>query len=76
MIPNPFNFVDDDDDKQKHHSIFEVVVDEYVSMYDKVKARSNRACKNVAASKLQQEEKKPDKVSESFNLLKKSRYVY
>ena len=45
-------------------------------MYDKVKARSNRACKNVAASKVQQEEqKKHDKLHESFNQLKKSRYV-
>jgi hypothetical protein len=67
---------DDDEEKQKHHSIFEVVIDEYVSMYDKVKARSNRACKNIAASKIQQqqeEQKKHDKVHESFNQLKKSR---
>lgn len=56
---------DDSDDNKKKRSIFEIANDEpYVSMYDKVKARS---CKN---SKKQEEEKK---IKDKFSALKKSR---
>lgn len=55
--------------KQKNHSIFDVVLDEpaYISMYDKVKARST---KNLQK---QEEEKRQEKLKEKFSQLKQSR---
>jgi len=71
---NVLLYADDDERRKQHHSIFDVVVDEYVSMYDKVKARSNRACKNVASKKQEEEvQKKQDKIQDCFQMLKKSR---
>ena len=67
---------EDEEENKKHHSIFEVIVDEYVSMYDKVKARSNRACKNQPTPQQQkEEERKQQKLKEQFQQLKQSRYV-
>ncbi|XP_035714893.1 protein split ends isoform X4 [Folsomia candida] len=65
----------DDEDKKKHHSIFEVVIDEYVSMYDKVKARSNRACKAQPHQPqvVDEVKKKEDKIKDQFRALKQSR---
>ncbi|VVC45470.1 Hypothetical protein CINCED_3A008269 [Cinara cedri] len=74
--PNQTETDDDDDDdedeeareRRKNHSIFEVVLDEpYVSMYDKVKARST---KNMQK---QEEEKRQEKLKEKFSQLKQSR---
>lgn len=59
----------DSDSEPKKHSIFDVVLDEpaYISMYDKVKARS---CKNMQK---QEEEKRQVKLKEKFSQLKQSR---
>jgi len=71
--PNESESEDDDEDEEarerrKNHSIFEVVLDEpYVSMYDKVKARST---KNMQK---QEEEKRQEKLKEKFSQLKQSR---
>ncbi|KAF0765942.1 msx2-interacting protein-like isoform X1 [Aphis craccivora] len=71
--PNETESEDDDEDEEarerrKNHSIFEVVLDEpYVSMYDKVKARST---KNMQK---QEEEKRQEKLKEKFSQLKQSR---
>ncbi|KAL4084571.1 hypothetical protein QTP88_027514 [Uroleucon formosanum] len=71
--PNESETEDDDEDEEarerrKNHSIFEVVLDEpYVSMYDKVKARST---KNMQK---QEEEKRQEKLKEKFSQLKQSR---
>lgn len=71
--PNQSDSEDDDEDEEarerrKNHSIFEVVLDEpYVSMYDKVKARST---KNMQK---QEEEKRQEKLKEKFSQLKQSR---
>ncbi|XP_050524813.1 protein split ends isoform X2 [Daktulosphaira vitifoliae] len=71
--PNLTETDDDDEDEEarerrKNHSIFEVVLDEpYVSMYDKVKARST---KNMQK---QEEEKRQEKLKEKFSQLKQSR---
>ncbi|CAH1958661.1 unnamed protein product [Acanthoscelides obtectus] len=56
-------------DEPRKHSIFDIVVDEpaYISMYDKVKARS---CKNMAK---QEEEKRQEKIKAKFSQLKQSR---
>ncbi|KAJ8966654.1 hypothetical protein NQ314_003381 [Rhamnusium bicolor] len=56
-------------DEPKKHSIFDIVDDEpaYISMYDKVKARS---CKNMAK---QEEEKRQEKIKAKFSQLKQSR---
>jgi hypothetical protein len=56
-------------DNKKNHSIFDVVLDEpaYISMYDKVKARST---KNLQK---QEEEKRQEKLKEKFSQLKQSR---
>ncbi|PSN39346.1 hypothetical protein C0J52_21870 [Blattella germanica] len=56
-------------DGPKKHSIFDIVDDEpvYISMYDKVKARST---KNMQK---QEEERRQEKMREKFNLLKQSR---
>nr|CAD7197647.1 unnamed protein product [Timema douglasi] len=53
----------------KKHSIFDIIDDgpAYISMYDKVKARST---KNMQK---QEEEKRQEKMREKFNLLKQSR---
>ncbi|XP_050503050.1 protein split ends isoform X1 [Diabrotica virgifera virgifera] len=63
------NSSDSDSDEPKKHSIFDIVDDEpaYISMYDKVKARS---CKNMA--KLE-EEKRQEKLKAKFTQLKQSR---
>ncbi|XP_049817476.1 protein split ends isoform X3 [Aethina tumida] len=60
---------DTDDDEPKKHSIFDIVDDEpaYISMYDKVKARS---CKNMQK---QEEEKRQEKIKAKFSQLKQSR---
>lgn len=57
------------ENSQKNHSIFDVVLDEpaYISMYDKVKARST---KNLQK---QEEEKRQEKLKEKFSQLKQSR---
>ncbi|XP_065162429.1 protein split ends isoform X3 [Atheta coriaria] len=57
-----------DSDEPKKHSIFDIVDDEpaYISMYDKVKARS---CKNMQ----KQEEEKRQKIKAKFSQLKQSR---
>lgn len=57
------------DDGSKKHSIFDIVDDTppYISMYDKVKARS---CKNMQKHV---EEKKQEKIKEKFSQLKQSR---
>ncbi|XP_063626010.1 protein split ends isoform X2 [Cydia splendana] len=58
-----------DSDEPKKHSIFDIV-DEgptYISMYDKVKARS---CKNMQK---QEEEKRQEKIKAKFSQLKQSR---
>jgi len=71
--PNQTDTEDEDEDEEarerrKNHSIFEVVLDEpYVSMYDKVKARST---KNMQK---QEEEKRQEKLKEKFSQLKQSR---
>lgn len=71
--PNQTETEDEDEDEEarerrKNHSIFEVVLDEpYVSMYDKVKARST---KNMQK---QEEEKRQEKLKEKFSQLKQSR---
>lgn len=59
----------DSDSEPKKHSIFDIVLDEpaYISMYDKVKARS---CKNMQK---QEEEKRQGKLKEKFTQLKQSR---
>ncbi|KAF5270738.1 hypothetical protein FQA39_LY01476 [Lamprigera yunnana] len=59
----------DEPKKQQPHSIFDIVDDEpaYISMYDKVKARS---CKNMQK---QEEEKRQEKLKAKFNQLKQSR---
>nr|CAI5817986.1 unnamed protein product [Callosobruchus analis] len=56
-------------DEPRKHSIFDIVDDEpaYISMYDKVKARS---CKNMAK---QEEEKRQEKIKAKFSQLKQSR---
>lgn len=58
-----------DSDGPKKHSIFDIVDDEptYISMYDKVKARS---CKNMQK---QEEEKRQEKIKAKFSQLKQSR---
>lgn len=58
-----------DSDEPKKHSIFDIVDDEpaYISMYDKVKARS---CKNMQK---QEEEKRQEKIKAKFCQLKQSR---
>ncbi|KAB0802253.1 hypothetical protein PPYR_04439 [Photinus pyralis] len=60
---------DSDEPKKQPHSIFDIVDDEpaYISMYDKVKARS---CKNMQK---QEEEKRQEKLKAKFNQLKQSR---
>ncbi|XP_072157551.1 uncharacterized protein spen isoform X2 [Bemisia tabaci] len=60
---------DDKSGKRQQHSIFDIVDDEpaYISMYDKVKARS---CKNMQKQK---EERKQERLKEKFNQLKQSR---
>lgn len=71
--PSQTETEDEDEDEEarerrKNHSIFEVVLDEpYVSMYDKVKARST---KNMQK---QEEEKRQEKLKEKFSQLKQSR---
>ncbi|XP_065210776.1 protein split ends isoform X2 [Planococcus citri] len=64
-----FESYDESKSNKKNHSIFEVVLDEpaYISMYDKVKARST---KNLQK---QEEEKRQEKLKEKFNQLKQSR---
>lgn len=59
----------DSDDEPKKHSIFDIVDDgpTYISMYDKVKARS---CKNMQK---QEEEKRQEKIKAKFSQLKQSR---
>ncbi|XP_030745422.1 protein split ends-like isoform X3 [Sitophilus oryzae] len=59
----------DDRKGQEKHSIFEVVNEEppYISMYDKVKARS---CKNMQK---QEEEKRQEKIKAKFSQLKERR---
>lgn len=63
------NSSESDSDEPKKHSIFDIVDDEpaYISMYDKVKARS---CKNMAK---QEEEKRQEKIKAKFSQLKQSR---
>uniref|UniRef100_A0A0A9WHB2 RRM domain-containing protein n=1 Tax=Lygus hesperus TaxID=30085 RepID=A0A0A9WHB2_LYGHE len=65
-----------DDDQQKQaakqrqqHSIFDIVDDEpaYISMYDKVKARSTKNMQKL------EEEKRQEKLKEKFHALKQSR---
>ncbi|XP_013148077.1 PREDICTED: protein split ends-like [Papilio polytes] len=58
-----------DSDEPKKHSIFDIVDDgpTYISMYDKVKARS---CKNMQK---QEEEKRQEKIKAKFSQLKRSR---
>lgn len=58
-----------DSDEPKKHSIFDIVDDGpiYISMYDKVKARS---CKNMQK---QEEEKRQEKIKAKFSQLKQSR---
>ncbi|CAG4942404.1 unnamed protein product [Parnassius apollo] len=58
-----------DSDEPKKHSIFDIIDDEptYISMYDKVKARS---CKNMQK---QEEEKRQEKIKAKFSQLKQSR---
>ncbi|XP_060804882.1 protein split ends isoform X2 [Amyelois transitella] len=58
-----------DSDEPKKHSIFDIVDDgpTYISMYDKVKARS---CKNMQK---QEEEKRQEKIKAKFSQLKQSR---
>ncbi|XP_050298121.1 protein split ends isoform X2 [Anthonomus grandis grandis] len=58
-----------DSDAPKKHSIFDIVDDgpPYISMYDKVKARS---CKNMQK---QEEEKRQEKIKAKFSQLKLSR---
>ncbi|XP_044758734.1 protein split ends-like isoform X3 [Coccinella septempunctata] len=58
-----------DSDEPRKHSIFDIVDDEpaYISMYDKVKARS---CKNMQK---QEEEKRQEKIKAKFSQLKQSR---
>lgn len=60
---------DDDSKMPKKHSIFDIVDEEpaYISMYDKVKARST---KNMQK---QEEEKRQERLKEKFNQLKQSR---
>ncbi|XP_046673537.1 protein split ends isoform X3 [Homalodisca vitripennis] len=60
---------DDDSKTPKRHSIFDIVDEEpaYISMYDKVKARST---KNMQK---QEEEKRQERLKEKFNQLKQSR---
>ncbi len=64
-----FESYDESKMNSKNHSIFDVVLDEpaYISMYDKVKARST---KNLQK---QEEEKRQQKLKEKFNQLKQSR---
>ncbi|XP_066153414.1 protein split ends isoform X3 [Euwallacea fornicatus] len=59
----------DSDEPKKSHSIFDIVDDgpAYISMYDKVKARS---CKNMQK---QEEEKRQEKIKAKFSQLKLSR---
>lgn len=63
------NSSDSDSDEPKKHSIFDIVDDgpPYISMYDKVKARS---CKNMQK---QEEEKRQEKIKAKFSQLKLSR---
>lgn len=58
-----------DSDEPKKHSIFDIIDDgpTYISMYDKVKARS---CKNMQK---QEEEKRQEKIKAKFSQLKQSR---
>lgn len=60
---------DDGSKTPKRHSIFDIVDEEpaYISMYDKVKARST---KNMQK---QEEEKRQERLKEKFNQLKQSR---
>lgn len=45
-------------------------------MYDKVKARSNRACKaQPHAPQVEEVKKKEDKIKDQLRALKQSRYV-
>ncbi|KAF4517732.1 hypothetical protein B566_EDAN002937 [Ephemera danica] len=72
MMPRDSAASDSDlseDGRMKKHSIFDIVDDEpaYISMYDKVKARST---KNMQK---QEEEKQKEKLKEKFNQLKQSR---
>lgn len=58
-----------DSDEPKKHSIFDIIDDgpTYISMYDKVKARS---CKNMQK---QEEEKRQEKIKAKFSQLKQCR---
>uniref|UniRef100_A0A1B6D8R2 Msx2-interacting protein n=1 Tax=Clastoptera arizonana TaxID=38151 RepID=A0A1B6D8R2_9HEMI len=64
-----FGSGDEEGKLSKKHSIFDIVDDEpaYISMYDKVKARST---KNMQK---QEEEKKQERLKEKFSQLKQSR---
>lgn len=55
--------------KRQQHSIFDIVDDEpaYISMYDKVKARSTKNMQKL------EEEKRQEKLKEKFHALKQSR---
>lgn len=57
------------DSNKRQHSIFDIVVDEpaYISMYDKVKARSTKNMQKL------EEEKRQEKLKEKFHQLKASR---
>lgn len=61
---------DTDSDEPKKHSIFDIVDDEpaYISMYDKVKARST---KNM--QKLEEEKRQEKRLKDKFSQLKQSR---
>ncbi|XP_076261467.1 spen family transcriptional repressor split ends isoform X4 [Rhynchophorus ferrugineus] len=67
--PNEIKVKMEDRKGLEKHSIFEIVNEEppYISMYDKVKARS---CKNMQK---QEEEKRQEKIKAKFNQLKLSR---
>ncbi|XP_020291623.1 protein split ends isoform X2 [Pseudomyrmex gracilis] len=60
---------DTDSDEPKKHSIFDIVVDEpaYISMYDKVKARSTKNMQKL------EEEKRQVRLKDKFSQLKQSR---
>jgi len=74
--PSQSETEDDDEDEEarerrKNHSIFEVVLDEpYVSMYDKVKARSTKNMQKQEEEKRQEKLKEKFSQSSSFNLNK------
>ncbi|RZF37011.1 hypothetical protein LSTR_LSTR004699 [Laodelphax striatellus] len=60
---------DDESKASKKHSIFDIVDDEpaYISMYDKVKARSTKNMQKL------EEEKRQERLKEKFNQLKQCR---